>query len=120
MNSITRALLIFQMVTLLQKIYTAGVSIQEHGAANVWPWGLKWLEHSAWIRSLGIRAPVSSKHFLSLKRRHFEKSFRSWVENEGYCARAVNISNIDFTTYMYTFLTTEQLFYVIHRVFMRF
>ena len=33
--------------------------------ANVWPWYLKWLEHSAWMRRLGVRVPLRSTHFLS-------------------------------------------------------
>ena len=47
----------FQMLTLLQNISTARASIQKHGTANVWPWWLKWLEHSAWIRRLGFTSP---------------------------------------------------------------
>ena len=38
-------------------IYHVRASIRKHGTANVWPWKLKWLEHSAWIRRLGVRFP---------------------------------------------------------------
>ena len=77
--------------------YTARVSIQQHGTANVWPW-LNRLEHSAWIRRLGVQVPLRSKHFLSQKLWHFPKNNRSCVENECCCTRTVNISNVNFTS----------------------
>ena len=62
-------------------IYTTRASVQKHGTANVWPWWLKWWEHSAWIRKLGVRASLMSRHFLSPKPWHFHKNIRSCVEN---------------------------------------
>ena len=37
MNAIARAQLTFQILTLLQNIYTTKASIAKRGAANVWP-----------------------------------------------------------------------------------
>ena len=65
---------------------------------NSWPWYLKWLEHSAWIRWLGVRVPLRSRHFLSQKHWHFHKNIRSCVKNECCCPRTVNISNVKFTS----------------------
>ena len=46
---------------------------------------LKWLEHSAWIRSLGVRVPLRSRYFLSKKFWHFLKNTRvSKISYEGY------------------------------------
>ena len=63
MNVVSRAQLIFQMLTLFKNIYTTRASVQKHGIANAW-W-LKWLEHSAWIRRLGVWVRWGSRHFLS-------------------------------------------------------
>ena len=52
---------------------------------------------SAWMRRLGVRVPLMSRHFLSQKLWHFYKNNRSCVENECCCPRTVNISNINFT-----------------------
>ena len=67
MNAVARIQLTFQMLILFKKIPTTRANIQQHGTANVWPWYLKWLEHSAWIRRLGVRDPLRSRHFLSEK-----------------------------------------------------
>ena len=96
MNAVARAQLLFQMITFLKNIYIARASVQKHGTANVWPWQLKWLEHSAWIRRLGVRVPFRSRHFLSQKRRHFRENIRWCVENEWSCPSTFNISNVDF------------------------
>ena len=56
------------------------------------------LKHSAWIRRLGVRVPLSSRHFLSQKLWHFHKNIRSCVENEWCCPRTVNISNVNLTS----------------------
>ena len=100
MNVFVRAQLIFQRLTLLQNIYTTRASILEHGTANVWPWWLKWSEHLAWIRRLGVRDPLRSVETSSAFRnlRHFHKTIRLWVENEFYCPRTVNISNVNVLT----------------------
>ena len=37
-NAVAHAQLTFQMLILLQNIYTTRASIQQHGTANVWPW----------------------------------------------------------------------------------
>ena len=43
-----------------------------------------------------------SSHFLSSKHWHFHKNIRSCVENEWWCPRRVNISNVNFTNiYIY-------------------
>ena len=52
--------------------------------------GSKWLEHSAWIRRLGVPVPLRSKHFLSQTFRHF------------------SISNVKFTMHIYIHM------YIIH------
>ena len=64
----------------------------------------QWLEHSAWIAKLGFEFPSHppsqtprSRHFLSQKLWHFHKNIRPCVENECYCPRTVNISNVNFT-----------------------
>ena len=63
----------------------------------IWPWQLNRLEHSAWIRRLGVRVPLRSRHFLSQKLWYFHKNTRSCVQNECCCPRKVNISNVNFT-----------------------
>ena len=98
MNAVARAQLTFQMLTLLQNIYTTRDSIQRHGTANVWPWYLNRLEHSALIRRLGGRVPLKSIHFLSQKFWHFRKNTSSCVENDCCCPHTVNISNVNFTS----------------------
>ena len=56
------------------------------------------VEHSVWIRRLGVRVPLTSRHFfLSLKRWHFHKNTRSCVENECCYPRTISISNVNFT-----------------------
>ena len=65
--------------------------------ANIWPRERKWLEHSAWIRRLGVRVPLRLRHFLSRKLWHFHKNIRSCVETKCCCPRTLNISNINFT-----------------------
>ena len=57
---------------------------------------MRYNEHSAWIRRLGFRVPLRSRHFLSQKLWHFHKNTRSCVENECCCPRTVNISNVNF------------------------
>ena len=68
---------------------------RKHGTANNWPWLLKWLEYSAWIRRLGVRVSLLSRHFLSQKLWHFHKNIRLCVENECCCQCTVKISNVD-------------------------
>ena len=51
------------------------------------------LEHSAWIRRLGVRVPLRSRHFLSQKLWQFPKNTLSCVENECCYLRTVNESN---------------------------
>ena len=62
------------------------------------PWQLNKLDNSAWIRRLGVRVALRSRHFLSQNRWHFHKNTRSCVENECCCPRTVNISNVNFTS----------------------
>ena len=50
------------------------------------------------MRSLGVRVPLRSRHFLSQKLWHFPKNTRPYVENEWFCPRTVNISNVNFTS----------------------
>ena len=57
------------------------------------------IEHSAWIRKLGVRDPLRSRYFLSQKAQNFHKNIRSWVKNECCCRaqltfRVPKISNI--------------------------
>ena len=59
---------------------------------------LNWLDHSAWIQRLGVRFPFRSRHFLSQNLWHFHKNIRSCGENECWCSRTVNISNVNFTS----------------------
>ena len=54
--------------------------------------------HSAWIRRLGVRVPLKSRHFLPQKLWHFHKNTRSCVENECCCPCTVKISNVNFTS----------------------
>ena len=68
-------------------ILTTRASVETYGTANVWPWSLKWLEHSAWIRRLWVGVPLRSRHFLSQKCWHVHKNNRSCVENECCCPR---------------------------------
>ena len=68
---------------------------RKHGTANGWPWLLKWLEHSAWIRRLGVRVSLRSRHFLSQNLWHFHMNIRLCVENECCCPCTVKISNVD-------------------------
>ena len=68
---------------------------RKHGTANGWPWLLKWLEHSAWIRRLGVRVSLRSTHFLSQNLWHFHKNICLCVENECCCPCTVKISNVD-------------------------
>ena len=42
--------------------------------------------------------------FLSQIRGHFNKNTRSCVENESCCPRTVNISNVNFTSYIYIYI----------------
>ena len=79
-----------------KNIYTARASIEKHGTAYVWPRYLKWLEHSAWIRRLGVWVLLKLRHFLSQKLRHFDNDTCSRVENECCCPHTVNISNVNF------------------------
>ena len=104
----------FKYKLYYKNIYTARVGIQIHGTANVWPWQLKWLEHSAWIRRLGVRVPIRLRHFLSQKLRTFHKNIRSWVENEWCCPGTVNISNVNSTTKIFCGITpcTEKSAYI--------
>ena len=95
-------ILTLQMLTLLEKYISARASVQKHGTANVWPWYLKWLEHSACIRSSGVRVALRSRYNLSQKLWHFHKNICSYVENEWCCPRTVNMSNVNFTSKMYT------------------
>ena len=88
-NAVARAQLIYQMLTLLQNIYTVRASVQKYGTANVWPW---------WTRRLGVRVPRRSRQLLSRKLWHFHKNTRSCVENECCYPRTVNISNLNFTS----------------------
>ena len=74
---------------------TAIASIQKHGTANIWPWYLKWLDHSAWIWRSGVPVPLRSGHFLSQNLWHFHKNTCSCVENECSCLCTVNISNVN-------------------------
>ena len=68
---------------------------QKHGTTNGWPWLLKWLEHSAWIRRLGVRVSLRSTHFLSQNLWHFHKNICLCVENECCCPCTVKILNVD-------------------------
>ena len=68
---------------------------QKHGTTNGWPWFLKWLEHSAWIRRLGVRVSLRSTHFLSQNLWHFHKNICLCVENECCCPCTVKILNVD-------------------------
>ena len=53
-------------------------------------WGLSnYIEHSAWIRSLGVGVPLRSRLW------HFPKNTHSCVENECCCPRTVNISSVN-------------------------
>ena len=97
MNVVAHAQLIYQMLTLLKKYINRQRLCSKHGRANVWPWYLNRLEHSAWIRRLWVRVPLRSRHFLSQKLWHFHKNTRSCVENEFCCPGTVNISNVNFT-----------------------
>ena len=45
---------------------------------------------------VGGSSPLMSRRFLSLNLRHFHKNIRSWVENECFYPRTVNISNVNF------------------------
>ena len=56
------------------------------------------LEHSAWIRRLGVRVPFRSRHFLSQQLWHFRKNIGSCIENECCCPRTVKISNVYLTS----------------------
>ena len=38
MNAVARAQITIQMLTLFKNNYTTRASIQQDGAANVWPW----------------------------------------------------------------------------------
>ena len=60
----------------------------------------KCLEHSQWIRRLGVRVPLKSRHFLSQRLLHFHNNIRWSVENECCCPCKVNISNVNFATEM--------------------
>ena len=82
-------------------IRSARASVQNHGTANVWPWQLNRLEHSAWIRRLMVRVPLRSRHFLFQKLCHFHKNTRSCIENECCCPCTANISNVKFTSKIY-------------------
>ena len=66
----------------------------------------------AWIRSLGVRVPLMSRHYLSqkliLSQRHPFLSL-----NECYCQRTVNIPNVNFITKIYIFET----YHLVHRFF---
>ena len=97
MNAVARAQLTFQRLTSNLSVPSEPV-FKKHLAANGWPSWLKWLEHSAWIRRLGVRVPLRSRPFLSQKRWHFHENIRSCAENEWCLPRAVNISNVNFTS----------------------
>ena len=88
------------MLTLLKRSLYRQSQCSNHGTTNGWSWEFKWLEHSSWIRRLGVRVPLRSRHFLSQKRWHFRKNIRSCVENECCCPRTVNSSNVNFTSNM--------------------
>ena len=89
-NAVALAQLIFQILHLLkQNIYTDRTSINNNGLANVWPWWLKWLEHSAWIWRCGDGIPLRSRHVLSQKHLHFHKNIHS---------------NSDFTSNMHMYI----------------
>ena len=78
MNAVARAQLTFQMLTLLWKyLYCQS----QHGTANIWPCYLNMLEHSAWIRRLGVRVPLRLRHFLSTLTLSQEHLFvcRKWM-----------------------------------------
>ena len=90
---VARAQLTFQRLTLLQNIYTARASVQKHGTASVWHWELNRLEHSAWIRRLGVRVPLRSRHFLSQKLWHFRVSKMNVVART-----QLTFQNVNFTS----------------------
>ena len=52
---------------------------------------------NAWIRRLGVRVALMSRHFLPQKLWHFHKIHHSCVANECCCPRTFNISNVNFT-----------------------
>ena len=85
-----------QMLILIQNIYTAKASIKT--------WDSKCLAliaqlgHSAWIRRLGVRVPLRSRHFLSQKLWRFHKNICSCVERECCYPRTINISNVNFAS----------------------
>ena len=67
----------------------------------------------AWIRSLGVRVPLMSRHYLSqkliLSQRHPFLSL-----NECYFQRTVNLPNVNFITKIYIFET----YHLVHRCFL--
>ena len=83
------------MVILLKNYHLISMAISTI-MSTIWPWYLKWLDHSAWIRRLGFRVPLRSRHFLSQKPWHFHNNIRSCVENDCCCPRTVNISSVNF------------------------
>ena len=63
------------------------------------------VEHSVWIRRLGVQEPNLLRHFLSQKLRHFLKYIRSWVVNECCCLCTIDISNVNFkNTHIYIYI----------------
>ena len=94
MNAVAHVQLTFRILTLLQKhLYH-----QSHYSNTR---DSKCLAMIALVvRTLGInpkvgvRVPLRSPHFLSLKFWHFHKNICSWVKNECCCLCNVNISNV--------------------------
>ena len=74
--------LIFQILTLLQNIYTVRAS-KCLALIMVRAYGVIW--------RLGAWVPLRLRHFLSQKLRHFQKNICSWVENELYCSCTVQL-----------------------------
>ena len=67
-------------------------------------WDSKYLALIAQVvRAFGMNSKVggfespSGRDIFSLNRRHFHKNIRSWVKNECWCPRTVDISNVKFT-----------------------
>ena len=95
MNAVARAQLTFQMLTLLQTYL-----YHQSQYSKTWDWKCLALIAQmvrTWIRRLGVRVPLWSRHFLSQKLWHFHKNIHWCVENECWCMRTVNISNVNFT-----------------------
>ena len=65
-----------------------------------------------WIRRLGVRVPLTARHFLSQKLCHVHKSIRSCVENECCCPHTVHISNVNFASNIYIYIYIHTCIYI--------